>query len=232
MESEKLKKSKILVACPTASAKEYCMKEWVRHTKNLTYDNYDVFMADNSERWDFYNKWKHEVWMERVNPKNFKSYRHALAESHNRCRAKVISGDYDYLLHLESDVFPPIDIIERLLEAQKPVVGALYHIELGAESKLMLQDIDKFGHKHRTIYNLDHTDMSFVDGSVKRIHHCGLGCVLIKREVLERVEFRYEDGAPVHPDSIFFADLDTLKVPVFVDTSILCKHKNTSLKRA
>jgi hypothetical protein len=71
----------------------------------------------------------------------------------------------------------------------------------------------------------------FVDGDVKKVFSCGLGCVLIHRSVLKEVVFRYEEGSPVHPDSFFYADLDAKKIPVYVDTSIYCKHDNQTMVR-
>ena len=146
--------------------------------------------------------------MGRVNPLIYPDFKYALAKSHDNCRTMALKGDYDYLLHLESDVFPPVNVIERLLDARKKVVGAMYHIELGEKSTLMIQHLEEFGEAKRETYNLGETDLDFVDGSVKKIFSCGLGCVLIHKSVLKEVPFRYEEGAPVHPDSFFFADLD------------------------
>jgi GT2 family glycosyltransferase len=225
---------KILVACPVADVKGYCFDEWIIKANNLTYENKDIFVVDNSENREYYDsiKSKYEnVSFARVNPKQYPSFKSALAKSHDTIREKVLKDDYDYLLHLESDVFPPIDIIERLIEHKKKIVGALYHIELGEQSKLMVQELESFGIEHRETFNLDETDLSFVDGKVKRVFSCGLGCILIHRSILEEVEFRYEEGSPVHPDSFFFADINQKGFPVYVDTDIYCEHYNIPLKR-
>lgn len=225
---------KILVACPVADVKGYCFDEWIIKANNLTYENKDIFVVDNSENREYYDsiKSKYEnVSFARVNPKQYPSFKSALAKSHDTIREKVLKDDYDYLLHLESDVFPPIDIIERLIEHKKKIVGALYHIELGEQSKLMVQELESFGIEHRETFNLDETDLSFVDGKVKRVFSCGLGCILIHRSILEEVEFRYEEGSPVHPDSFFFADINQKGLPVYVDTDIYCEHYNIPLKR-
>lgn len=225
---------KILVACPVADVKDYCFDEWIIKANNLTYENKDIFVVDNSEHRDYFDllkkKYK-DIDFARVNPNNFKSFKSALAKSHDTIRKKVLKGKYDYLLHLESDVFPPIDVIERLLEKRKKIIGALYHIELGEQSKLMVQELESFGIQHRETYNLDETDISFVDGKVKRVFSCGLGCILIHRSILENIEFRYEEGSPVHPDSFFFGDINQKGLPVFVDTDIYCDHLNIPLKR-
>lgn len=226
---------KVLVACPTADVKEYCFPEWLATILNLTYSEYDIYICDNSENRDFYQKYKHlfkgKVIFERVTPSHFKSFRHALAKSHNKCREYAIDNGYDYLLHLESDVFPPLDVIERLLDHNKRLVGGLYHIDLGEQSKLMVQQLEDSGFAHRETYNLDEADISFVDGTVKRVFSCGLGCVLIHRKILEKVPFRYVDGAAVHPDSFFYGDLDQAKIKVFVDTSVYCRHENKAMTR-
>ena len=46
-----------------------------------------------------------------------------MAKSHDECRKKALDGGYDYLLHLESDIFPPSDVIEQLLSANAKIVG-------------------------------------------------------------------------------------------------------------
>ncbi len=226
--------AKILVACPTADVKDYCFEEWVKNVSNLTYHNYDILVVDNSENREYYKSLKEKypnINFERVSPKQYISFKTALAKSHDKCRTKALDGGYDYLLHLESDIFPPLDVIERLLQHKKPVIGCLYHIELGADSKLMIQLIEEHGIEHRETYNLDETDLSFVDGKVKQVFSCGLGCTLIHKSILDKIGFRYEQGSPVHPDSFYFGDLNQNNINVYVDTSIYCEHKNTSLLR-
>jgi cellulose synthase/poly-beta-1,6-N-acetylglucosamine synthase-like glycosyltransferase len=229
---------KILVACPTADVKDYCFNEWVDNVKSFTYPNYDIYVCDNSVERQYYADKKKELETEdeffrmgRVNPLIYPDFKYALAKSHDNCRTMALKGDYDYLLHLESDVFPPVNVIERLLDARKKVVGAMYHIELGEKSTLMIQHLEEFGEAKRETYNLGETDLDFVDGSVKKVFSCGLGCVLIHKSVLKEVPFRYEEGAPVHPDSFFFADLDMKDISAYVDTSIYCEHKNQSTIR-
>lgn len=230
---------KILIASPTADVKDYCFDKWMKNVSNFTYENSEIFICDNSLTRDYFIELKYRYShlgdrfnVARVTPSQFQlSYKHILAKSHDKCRMYALEKDFDYLLHLETDVFPPIDVIERLLDAKQKVVGALYHIELGERSTLMIQQIEDFGNELRETYNLDETDISFVDGEVKKVFSCGLGCVLIHRSVLEEVSFRYEEGSPVHPDSFYFADLDAKRIPVFVDTSIYCQHENQTLVR-
>jgi len=229
---------KILVASPTADVKNYCFNEWLSNVNNFTYPNFEVMICDNSEKRDYYIELKERykkqenINFHRVTPSQYNlSFKHILAKSHDRCRLFALENHFDYLLHLETDVFPPINIIERLLDARKKVVGAMYFIEEGKNSKLMVQQIEDWGIDHRETYNLEENDILMVDGELKKVFSCGLGCVLIEKSVLKNIVFRYEDNSPVHPDSFFYADLDAKNIPVYLDTSILCEHKNTSLRR-
>ncbi len=39
---------KILVGCPTAEVKEYCLKQYAEAVKSLSYNNYNILLVDNS----------------------------------------------------------------------------------------------------------------------------------------------------------------------------------------
>ena len=230
---------KILIGSPTANIKDYCLDDWIKNVCDFTYKNCEIFICDNSETREYYSEIKkryahlgEKFNVGRVTPSQFSlSYKHILAKSHDKVRMYALENEFDYLLHLETDIFPPIDVIERLLNTKQKVVGGLYHIELGERSKLMIQQIEDFGDELRETYNLDEADLDFVDGEVKKVFSCGLGCVLIHRSVLKEFGFRYEEDAPVHPDSFYFADLDAKRIPVFVDTSIYCEHRNHTMLR-
>jgi hypothetical protein len=222
---------KVLVSCPTADVKDYCFSDWVNQVQNLTYKNYDIHVVDNSDNREFYDKWKEIIPMSRVSPQNYDSVKSVMAKSHDLCRKKALDGGYEYLLHLESDIFCPNDIIESLMSHNKKIVGATYHIGVGEDSQLMIQQIENFGDALRETYTLKSGDLSFIDGTVKRVFSCGLGCVLIHRSVLSKFKFRYEKGANVHPDSFFFYDMNSIGEKVYVDTDIYCNHENTTMLR-
>ena len=63
-----------------------------------------------------------------------------------------------------------------------------------------------------------------------KIKACGVGCVLIHKDVLEKVSFRY-DKTYVCFDDMFFCD-DAVKngFDIYVDASVKCKHLVMSRK--
>lgn len=235
-----MEKKKVLICCPTADIKDYCLDNWLLNVSNFTYKNKNLYLCDNSLSLDYHNLLKDKltkvesnfnyVGLDRVSPFN-KTIKQAIALSHEKCRQYAINNKFDFILHLESDLFPPLNIIERLMDAKQKIIGGTYYIELGGESKLMIQQLEHFGTAHRSSYNLDNADLSFIDGTVKKVFSCGLGCVLIHKSIFKKYPFRYEEGAVVHPDSFFYGDLNQNGEKVYADTSIHVKHQNQALIR-
>lgn len=220
---------KVLVVTPHNVVKNYCFDEWLARVTNLSYPNYDILIADNSPT----NKNRKKIMKAGVKciyikPKQ-KANQKYIAESHEALRYQALLLNYDFILHLESDVFPPQDVIERLLVHRKKVVSGIYFIDFGENSHLMIQNIENIGGtiKHTTNIEEGH-DIQIVDGQLHEVYACGLGCCLIHRSILEQINFRWEEGSSAHPDSFFAADLKRLNIQQFIDTSLLCEHKNSS----
>jgi|694.fasta_scaffold54958_2 GT2 family glycosyltransferase len=220
---------KILVGTPTSDKKGYCQDDFIANLKSFTYPHQSIIVDNSADRKNYKNILKEGIDARHIKPNN-KSIYSVLAESHEEIRKHAIRNDFDYLLHLESDVFPPNNVIQRLLIHNLPIVSAMYMINFGYDSHLMAQDMEDFG-KIRQTQNLKNgQDLMFINGDLKETFHCGLGCVLIRRDVLEKIEFRWEKGATIHPDGHFAFDTDALGYKKFIDTSILCEHRNREWK--
>jgi len=229
-EFKKLKKFKVLVCVPHYDGKNYCFDDFLSRVTNLTYKNYDILIADNSKNRKNKKKiMKSGVQSIYVNPKQ-KDNRQYIADTHEALRVAALIGNYDFMLHLESDVFPPLDIIERLLSHQKMVVAAPYFINFGHDSHLMVQHIEGEGDLVRHTVNVGGGyDILLMDGKLKKVHHAGLGCILIHKSVLQKINFRWMKGLDSHPDAVFAADCNAQQIPIFLDTSISnVEHRNSS----
>jgi GT2 family glycosyltransferase len=197
--------------------------------KRLTYPKayYDVFVADNSStKKNTKMLRRNGINADWIRPKQ-KSNIAYMAESHELCRREMIRGKYDYMLHWETDIEAPPNIIEQLLSHKKRVVSAVYPIDFGAKSKLLLQFAEERSKDMALTTNAEQGDMLFIDGKVKKVFASGLGCILIKRSVLRKIKFRWEKGVFVHPDTLFAYDLFNLGIPIHADTSLILKHRNS-----
>ncbi|MDD5133674.1 MAG: hypothetical protein PHD81_00830 [Candidatus Nanoarchaeia archaeon] len=213
---------KILVGCPTSNHKEYCLKEYVNGVKSLSYPNYDILIIDNSEEENYYKKLKEQL--PTIRDKWMENARDRIVHSRNLLRKKVLEENYDYFLSLEQDVIPPKDIIERLLKHNKKIVSALY-FKLGNDNKtllplVLLEDKDSEG---KTCYRRA-TLIEVEQNKLLNVACPGLGCVLIHRSVLGKIEFRYDKEQKGFDDVFFCKDAENNGFKIYCDTSIKCKH--------
>lgn len=220
------KNHRVLVGTPHSDKKNYCIEDYISVIKSLTYKNIDVLIVDNSESRKNYKRFIKEGFKSHhIKPKNH-SIQHILAESHEYIRKYAVANNYDYLFHLESDLIPPPDVIERLMLHNLPIVSGMYMINFGGNSHLMAQNMEHFGQIRETT-NLDNgSDLLLVDGNLKETFHAGLGCILIHKNILTKFQFRHIKGISMHPDSVFAFDIDSIGINKYIDTSILCEHNN------
>ena len=233
---------KILVCAPTAAAKNYCFDAWLENVMGFTYPNFIIRLFDNTEDHGANARLLNQKYIDiygddgrfvclnslEVNKvKQMPSVIERMALSHNDGRLYALRNNFDYILHLETDVFPEKDVIERLMFSRKPVIGAIYYRDEGISRKPTLQRNIFYTPVNVGSLNFEpFEDLNFIDGTVKDVAACGLGCVLISRPVLAKVPFRSVEGRGFHPDSYFSEDCFREKFQISVDTSLICKHEN------
>jgi len=231
---------KILVGCPTYDGKAYCLKEYAEAVKNLDYDNYKVILVDNSEDEDYYGKIKQlgiEAW--HFNEKGF-SAREKIAACRNLLR-KIAVGDYDYFLSLEQDVMPPKNIIKKLLSHKKRIISAVYNMKMdnGKEMPLLWRFLDEkelndFIIKNPNLkeevervnknkkFSKRYEPEELPKNQLVKVAACGLGAVLIHKDVLQKIAFRSKGEA--YDDMFFCQDALANNFEIFADTSVACRH--------
>lgn len=230
---------KVLVCAPTAKAKNYCFDQWIENVMSFKYPEFKVALYDNTQDGGANAKYLNRRFSELYgNTGKFTAYHsktdkitsviERMCISHNLCRELALNEGYDYILHLETDVFPNPDVIESLMYHNKQVVGALYDRDEGIWRKTMLQ---------KRIYNapfnissvnfLVGEELHVINGEIKQFAHVGLGCVLIHSSVLKKIKFRFVSKETSHPDTYFAEDCFRNKIKIYGDTSLYCRHENT-----
>jgi len=201
----------------------------VDNINKINYPNYDFLMIDNSQRGNYYYKLQSEgVPVVRV-PRGANS-REALAAAQNYARKKALTEGYDYVLSVESDIFPPPDVIQRLMSHWKPVAGALYYIGgIGNTPKHPCVFVTRKENPSATrlITVEEHREMQGV-GGIHRVHGMGVGCTLIDVNVLKNNVFWCDNRfTNKHSDVYFYMDLWNKKIPVYVDYDTVVRHDNS-----
>jgi hypothetical protein len=227
---------KVLVGVVTYSGKHYIFPKNYDAISNLSYPNYDFIIVDNTSHKSYTSKlrregYKNVHWVGRgVIDKNS---RMALTKSQNYIREKFINEGYDFLMLIESDLLPDRNIIQRLMSHAKPVVGSVYYLGTNkvkfpciflreGEGSKILGVTETFpGHKNVNMAEIN----AFLDGSLKKVHGCGFGCTLIRRDVVKKFPFWYDERfADKHSDVYFYMDTENNNIPVYVDTSVIVPH--------
>lgn len=154
----------------------------------------------------------------------------------DRARNKLVdfflSKDFTHILFIDADTVPEPDAISKLLSHDKEVVT-------GLTPMLMYDDKKK---AWNTMYNVfkpkikdNYTEVVNLTGKLEKADKCGASCLLIKREVFEKMKkpyFRFilsDDGLnhKQSEDLFFTENLKDIGVQLYCDTSVICGHYKT-----
>jgi len=120
-------------------------------------------------------------------------------EARNSCVRDTLKNKSDYLFLLDVDILAPSNVIEKLIEKDKDVISGPYHLKEPPYRPLAYKKSDKKG-IYDLITDIDEHKLYEVDG-------IGGGCLLIKREVLEKIGdpcFHFSlDGKDIGEDLYF-----------------------------
>jgi glycosyltransferase involved in cell wall biosynthesis len=213
---------KVLVGCPTSDLKSYALERYAEGIKTLDYPNFDILLVDNSKTDDYIKKIK-KIGLPVVKGPYNDSARQRIIDSRNIIRQKVLDKGYEYFFSLEQDVVPPKDVIQRLLNHNKKIVSGVYftyQVDKGIKVGLTPVLRKKVGKDGLVIMSKEEV----VQPRLMEVGACGLGCVLIHRDVLEKIKFRFSEDYEGFDDIWFCYDSFNAGFKVFADTSLKCKH--------
>ncbi len=239
MENSSDKLPKILICCPTSKHKNYCFDAWLDNILSLNYcGEWNVRVFDNSRDNLLNVSWMNRKFLDRYGKNNHRfkalfvptyssSTIERMKDSMEELRAYAIIKNYDKILHVESDVFPPHDVIQELLFHNKKVVGAIYDRDEGIYRKLTVQHIIKEApDKINSVNFVSGEEIGFCDGTLKKVSSIGLGCVMININVLKKFPFRWEPNNQLHPDALWSYDCFKNGIDIWADTAQFCRHEN------
>ena len=114
---------------------------------------------------------------------------------HNRARQIILEQDYEAMLSIEADMILPPDTASRLMAIDADIVYGLYVWRHKPRRWSAYKTLNLWGGESLS-FNSDGQNAREAWGKVKDVAGLGMGCTLIRRNVLEAINFRIHDGNP------------------------------------
>ncbi|MDO8537414.1 MAG: glycosyltransferase [archaeon] len=226
---------KILIGIPTHEVMASSLEEFITNLKSLTYENFEICIEDNSPNLDYYNKLQKiaEEW-NKIKKQKFSvihsiplpKARQRIVNARNLLRKKFLEEGFDYFFSLEQDVIPPINVLETLLSRNEKIISGVYFVP---RKKINGLEIVAYKFLHTKSFNTANlSPLNFLElmpsRVIKELAFTGVGCQLIAREVLEKIQYRYDDSLMQTDDYFFGVDAFKHNYSICLDSSVLCKH--------
>lgn len=218
----------VLVGCPTADFKKYCLDDFIKGLEQLNYPNMKIMIVDNSENEDYFKEMKEKfaktgLEVELIRDKWTDKAMERVVASRNLIRQYAIDNKFDYFFSLEQDVIPQEpDTIQKLLRHNKDIVSVLYVNNQIINKKPQLVPLAYVAHPEKPGLLTFAPVNELRQGKLLEVLAIGLGGVLIKRDVIEKVTFR-TDGESFD-DMKFSYDAIQAGYKIYCDTSVMPKH--------
>jgi hypothetical protein len=156
-------------------------------------------------------------------------------EARNVIHNKFLESEYPFLFMLDSDVLPPPDTIERLLEHDLPVVGGFYRKKEKFKVKKTDGSIEIL--QRPVVYDYSRFDEETqkhkfseriaVGTGLEKVDGIGAGCLLIRRDAAEKVGKSPYSLLFGGEDLTFCRTLHDADIPIHVDWTISAGHVGT-----
>jgi len=143
-----------------------------------------------------------------------------LTIKHNRMRSAVLDLGYDALLTIEADMIVPSDALVKLAAVDADVAMGLY-VSRNSHIWLCIPTID--GYKGNAL-NANRDAARAAWGKVIKSEGAGFGCTMIRRNVLEKIEFRNHPKRKFADDWQFALDCKEHGFKMAHDLSVVCGH--------
>lgn len=224
-----MKLPKVLIFTPIYEGKDYCLDRWLGFVKDINYPNKKHIIIDNSATSAYAESLKPRVehlGIEVYHVGRGNNSREALTRAQVFARKMALDEGYDYLLSIESDIMVPPNVVQWLVSRHKGVVTGCYLI--GTENNRIpcITLPEQYGDHWGTRLLKPEEFKQFTNNGIVQVQAGGMGCCLMRRDVLEKVGFYYDSRFKGHSDIYFFNSCFNMKIPVFVDTDMWLDHDN------
>lgn len=148
-----------------------------------------------------------------------------ILHQYRRARETFLEGSYDAMLVIESDIIPPSDTIRKLEALNSDCAYGVYRFRVSDVINIFERYPGAPRNMGESISIKPHILRQAIKIGKLPCSGAGLGCVLIRRNVLEAIDFRLENNM-AHCDSWFNQDVLRAGFTQWADMSVICGHKD------
>jgi hypothetical protein len=150
------------------------------------------------------------------------SHENTLAH-YQQARQRVLDEGYDALLTVEHDIIIPRDGLQKLWDIDKPVAYGVY-IFRGSGNVVNAFRMVKAKNLDMPMSTFKGMLARALEQEVIEVSGTGNGCTLIRREVLEQIDFRRASEDNPVPDMPFSTDCMKAGIEQWAHFGVLCGH--------
>ena len=145
-----------------------------------------------------------------------------VTHKYQAARRMALEGDYDALMCIEDDIIVPADALQKLIAADADIAYGMvtWRREPHCWSAAYVSGPGESDH---ITFDMDMNKARAAWGRVIDVIGCGLFCTLIRRNVLEAIDFRLPSTARCC-DFYFAWDAYVAGFTQRCDTTVLCGH--------
>jgi hypothetical protein len=146
---------------------------------------------------------------------------------YQRAREIFLAGRYDAFMVVESDIIPPKDAIKKLAAMDTDLAYGVYRFRLSNVINIFEMYPGKPRNVGESLSIRPGRLEAAVEAGITKCSGAGFGCIMIKRHVLEVIEFKtYWPKNGSYCDTPFTKDAMRHGFEQMADMSIICGHKD------
>lgn len=211
---------KILIACITYEGHALHLNKFLESIKNLD-DKADLIFIDNSDD-ENYSRILSGFKSIKSSSKGTRIGR--IISARNKARKYFLDNNYDALMFVDADIVLPKDAIQNLIKCESDIASGVYLGNQEVESGHAILPVlyKKINSNQVKILNVP----EIIPDKIIDIDVCGMGCCLIKRNVLEKIKFRKldENNEKGGEDTAFCIDAEDSGFSIKANTAVKCGH--------
>lgn len=202
--------TKFFVCVYTHATKDYCSAEFFKRFNDIAVGQLSL-AVDNTPHRSYFDKlaeltpYVMHIDVEREPVGSL--FQRNVAESVEACRKKFLESEADVMVIIESDVIPPVGLLQELDKTINYLEHSDHPLPWGIIGGLYYPGFHDFSKE-----------------GLHQTHHVLSGCTAYKRELLEKHPFRYDpENLGAFPDAIICFDSKD-EFSMWNDHSIVCQH--------